>query len=246
MMTAAPSLACMAATAARRSSLSSGFFDSSAAVGHTVAQVPQPTQRSGATAKSLPSTRMAPVGHASAQRRQEALRLRTTTHRLGCTASDWLSSFSKSPRMLSMDILPLWVNWHNEIRPPLRASRVAPRYPCQRSKRAESLRSWWFLPQIIVPKPTAQYGENTPLCQREGGAKSARQSGFLRLSHPTASPLSGPTSPETIRKSPSTPTSSPQAGRRRGTRAARRRERRPEGAPRPRRNGDPGSWKARP
>ena len=33
MMTAAPSLACMAATAARRSSLSSGFFDSSAAVG---------------------------------------------------------------------------------------------------------------------------------------------------------------------------------------------------------------------
>ena len=88
MMTAAPSLACMAATAARKSSLSSGFFDSSAAVGHTVAQVPQPMQRSGATAKSLPSTRMAPVGHASAQRRQVALRLRTTTQRLGCTASD--------------------------------------------------------------------------------------------------------------------------------------------------------------
>lgn len=150
--------------------------------------MPHPTQCSGATARSLPSTRMAPVGHASAQRRQEALRLRTTTHRLGCTASDWLSSFSKSPRMLSMDILPLWVNWHNEIRPPLRASRVAPRYPCQRSKRAESLRSWWFLPQIIVPKPTAQYGENTPLCQREGCAKSARQSRLLRLSHPTASP----------------------------------------------------------
>ena len=97
-----------------------GFFDSNAAVGHTVAQVPHPTQCSGATARSLPSTRMAPVGHASAQRRQEALRLRTTTHRLGCTASDWLSSFSKSPRMLSMDILPLWVNWHNEIRLPPR------------------------------------------------------------------------------------------------------------------------------
>ena len=105
MTTAPPSLACMAATAAFSKPLSSGFFDSSAAVGHTVAQVPQPMQRSGATAKSLPSTRMAPVGHASAQRRQEALRLRTTTHRLGCTASDWLSSFSKSPRMLSMDIL---------------------------------------------------------------------------------------------------------------------------------------------
>ena len=105
MTTATPSLACMAATAAFSKPLSSGFFDSSAAVGHTVAQVPQPMQRSGATAKSLPSTRMAPVGHASAQRRQEALRLRTTTHRLGCTASDWLSSFSKSPRMLSMDIL---------------------------------------------------------------------------------------------------------------------------------------------
>ena len=96
-MTGWPFVATMERFTAAVSSSSDGFLISIAQVGHAVAQLPHPMQLSGSTCRSLSRYVMAPDVHASAQRRQSALRLRTEMQRSSCTAS---ASLSMAPSMV--------------------------------------------------------------------------------------------------------------------------------------------------
>ena len=82
--------------AARRqatfNSASDGFKDSKAHVGHTVAQVPQPTHFEASITNSPSSKEMHPEVHAAAHFRQSTLRLRTFAHRSRCTRMAPLST----------------------------------------------------------------------------------------------------------------------------------------------------------
>ena len=62
-------------------SASEGFSDSKAHVGHTVAQVPQPTHLEASITSSPSSKEMHPEVQAAAHFRQSTLRLRTLAHR---------------------------------------------------------------------------------------------------------------------------------------------------------------------
>ena len=158
-----------------------------------------------------------------------------------------LKLLEKSQNVVHGYPLPLTAAWRNKIRPALH-SRSAWRLDIHAKDQRGPNRCGHSgsFHKSSSPNPLLSMAK-TPRSVNGKAAQSRQgKAASCGLMNPTASPPSGLTSPETIRKSPSTPTSSPQAGRRRGTRAARRRGRRPEGAPRPRRNGDPGSWKARP
>ena len=101
-MTGWPFVATMECLSCAVSSASVGLRSSMAQVGHAVAHVPHPMQRSGSTSSSPARYASAPDVHASTQRRQSALRLRTEMQRSSCTA---MASLSISPSRASRPLI---------------------------------------------------------------------------------------------------------------------------------------------
>ena len=147
--TGCPFVATMERLSCAVSSSSVGLRSSMAQVGHAVAHVPHPMQRSGSTTSSLPRSERAPDVHASTQRRQSALRLRTEMQRSSCTAMASLSmplSRASTPSIRDMATPSPQPRRHPQRRPQTRpASRTqaqtqTPRHPQPRGRTRERAR----------------------------------------------------------------------------------------------------------